>query len=175
MKNEDVTALDLPRDKTEDGGFDLLQQQYIVAEKKHREASDDMRRLRLLLRVGICEVCGAEFTRLRVTKRVCSQKCNTMAYARRFTSKRHPSSLARIREALPIIKAGGLLTERAIAILEKCLGGDSPTEIGLSRQRLDQVLGQASKIAKTVLFMRAAIQQLEKEQHAQLDAEGVKR
>ena len=122
----------------------------IRALKKEKNA------LTVAMRTGVCEECGTEFHRLRVTKRYCSQACNMKASLRNHKAKRY--DLALIAEALPLLEVSGQITDRNMDIVRASCALMPAAEIGgqygLSPERVCQVLSRAHVMAKLLLRMR---------------------
>jgi hypothetical protein len=135
--------------------------------KRQRISIDnELRALVAQMRHGVCEVCGNPFTRLRPTKKTCSQQCNIKAYQRRLDKEKRGFDRDLIRAALPAIEAAHLLTPRALNVVRDFVdGNDSPTTIktgeqfGISHQRVSQLLARANKLAKMVSLVQAATHQ----------------
>ena len=140
-----------------EGFIDPRQARYCELARRQREIIGELRRLRLEMRVGICEVCGREFTRARVTKRVCSPLCTAKAYVNR---QRKEVDVAILTEAYPLLRASGMLPQREVEILDCLVNGANrqtlAEEQGLSRQRIQQVLARAGQLAKIVLLVKRA-------------------
>jgi hypothetical protein len=135
--------------------------------RRYREVNAEIRRLRGELRdlkqqmlTGVCEVCGARFTRQRPTKRYCSNACVISAYNARTIEG--AANMALIREMWPLVKASGQLTPRNIVLVQEVVlgrmsGSSASDHFSVSRQRIDQVLSRAAKVAKLVKTMRVAL------------------
>ena len=142
---------------------DPLQVRYAALFRQQREIVAEMRRLRLELQRGVCVICGTAFVRQRVTRVYCSQKCANAAFVARGRAN-GTMDVQAVRDALPLLIAGRLMTPRSIEIVQQvlALGGlnqqtVAAEEVGLSRQRVSQIMAQASKLAHTVLLMKAAL------------------
>lgn len=142
-----------------DNYIDPLQARWAALSQQEREIVAEKRRLRHEMQIGHCEVCGVEFRRQRVTKKVCSQKCTIAAYAKRQNAS---FDVDLIREALPLLMAGHLLTGRSLAIVERAVlrtGAYAVVaeEVGVSRQRIQQIMKQADRMARIALAMKHAV------------------
>jgi len=111
-----------------------------------------------LLMGGVCEVCGKDFQRVRVTKRVCSQKCALKKSQRRTTNR---FDLDLITANLPLLKASGQLKPHVMEIVEAVVRGQSASSVAddarLSRERVGQYLGRATGLCRMLIAIRDSI------------------
>lgn len=129
--------------------------------EQRRKIDAELRELKVKMRVGVCERCGKEFTRARVTKRYCSQRCCILGGG--AASGRPPVvyDLPAITENIDLLEASGLMTRRSMEIL-RVLADKRNTHsvadlIGVSHQRVSQIAARASKVVKTLTVMRIAV------------------
>lgn len=153
-----VEAKSFGRGNASERAEDPLRQRWDELARQQRAIVTEMRELRLKMAVGQCEVCGAEFRRNRVTRKYCSSKCTMASYA----AHNKTYDLVALREALPLLVAGRLLSPRVLNIVQIALRTPGPQapiaeEVGVSRQRVQQVLAQANRVAKIALAMKAAV------------------
>lgn len=126
----------------------------LAALRKEREV------LRFELQQGTCEVCGIAFRRARATKRVCSQKCALAKSMRARQSTVYDVDL--LREMLPMLVVSGQFKPRVLDIIRMVvIEGAARTQTGdyfqLSHQRVSQVLGRATGVARLMKQMKELI------------------
>ena len=111
-----------------------------------------------LLMGGVCEVCGKDFQRVRVTKRVCSQKCALAKSQRRTTSR---FDLDLIATNLPLLEASGQLKPHVLELVKAVVRGQSASSAAddarLSRERVGQYLNRATGLCKMLIAIRDSI------------------
>lgn len=140
-----------------------LQQRYVALQKQQREIVAEMRDLKRRMRIGLCEICGKEFVRERVTRRYCGQSCTMKAmWMRRHGAIVDNDAAVQIREALPLLRAGRLMTVQSLEIVTRIVDGQwshmvAAENVGISKQRVSQVMGKAAQLAKLALAMKAAV------------------
>jgi hypothetical protein len=125
-----------------------------------RHIKVEMERLKEQMRTGICEVCGAAFVRRRVTRRHCSNVCVTKAHLDRLSACDIPA----IRETWPLIEASGQMSDAALAVVRAVVKDGRPIPdvadiVGLSRQRVHQLLGRATKLARFLQAVKGAMRE----------------
>lgn len=118
-----------------------------------------------LLMGGVCEVCGKGFQRVRVTKRVCSQKC-ALAKSRRTCTARFDLHL--IAANLPLLEASGQLKPHVLELVKAVVRGQSASSVAdearLSRERVGQYLGRATGLCRMLIAIRDSIANVTQEQ-----------
>jgi hypothetical protein len=136
-----------------------LQAEYAELQREQRRIRARLRELRGQLAEGVCEVCGGGFTRTRATRRFCSSAC-TLKFHVEYR-KGQSYSIPEIRAAWPAIVAAGLLTARnaeiCLQVMASCQNTHAASEeIGLSHQRVSQVLIKATRMARLVARVNEA-------------------
>ncbi len=136
---------------------DPLQARYLALKAERARIDTELRTLVVQMREGKCEVCGTPFSRVRATKRYCSQRCVIAA----SMANRRGFDLNEIRAYLPALKASGMMAPRALAVLDDILMADSNTftvadRRGVSHQRVSQIATRAMNLIKFIKLVRAA-------------------
>jgi hypothetical protein len=135
-----------------------LQIRFSQLTEDRRRIDAELRELRHKMRVGVCEVCGKEFTRARVTKRYCSMACgNKAAPSRRDISY----DLVGIASNIEALEVSGMLTPSAMEVL-RVLANRRNTHsvadlVGVSHQRVSQIAAKATKVLRTIQRIKAAV------------------
>src|SRR5687768_2579821 len=136
-----------------------IQRRVSELKEQRRGIDAELRQLRERLRVGVCELCGKEFVRARVTKRYCSQNCTIKASPSRATSYDLPA----IAQNIDLLEASGFMTPRSMEVI-RVLADKRNTHsvsdlIGVSHQRVSQIASKATRIVKMLHRLKAAMQQ----------------
>ena len=140
---------------------DPLQARWLEVTQMIRELTKEKASLREQMRHGICEVCGAPFTRTTAKKRYCSQQCNVRLYHRNRIGIRFDVDL--LHEMLPVLTASGQMSDRNLDIIRMVvLDGVKPVECadreGLTRERVGQILGRATSLCRTLKLIQSRIE-----------------
>jgi hypothetical protein len=137
-----------------------LQRRYREIAAEIRQLRKEQREIKDQMQSGICETCGEPFVRNRVTKRFCSQACIVKEYTARTPDGRLNLSL--VREMWPLLVQSGQLTPRTVTVLNELVNGrkdaaELADHFDISRQRIDQMMGRAAKVAKLLRGLQAVV------------------
>lgn len=137
---------------------DPLQQRWIALRDQQRQVVAELREVTRQMRIGKCDVCGKEFTRLRPTKRYCSMRCTQRA----APSNKGTIDIPLIREHWTLLEASGLLNSESMRVLSAIVYDNAQFDkaagmIGVSRQRGHQIAIRATQQMRIVLAVRNAV------------------
>lgn len=112
--------------------------------------NQELRDLKTRMAVGVCQVCGQEFRRVRPTKMHCSQACLVVAYRDKQGATKRSFDIVAIREHLPMLAM--LMTPHSMRVLENLSGAKdnnlrrTADSMLVSHQRVSQIANKATKL-----------------------------